>query len=151
VRTTDGNIPEFGRREPGIEYCIRPCAYGVIEGNEGRVAVVRTPGGLFLPGGGMEKGESLEEAFTREVLEECGLRIAKGALIGTADELCIVRGKHVRKRSTFYLAVLGGVPPIPAKELDHELIWMSTQAALAALTHESQKWALRAAASPVDA
>ena len=145
MRITNGNIPEFGPREAGIEYHLRPGAYGLIEGDQGRIALVRTPGGLFLPGGGLDDRESLEEALSREVLEECGLTITTRALIGTADELCIVRGKYVRKRCTFYSAALSGGPPIPPKELDHELIWISPQVALAELTHKSQKWALRAA------
>ena len=144
MHTKDANIPEFGTRKPDIEYRIRPGAYGVIEGDRRRIALVRTPGGLFLPGGGADEGESLEEALIREVLEECGLSITNGALIGTADELCVVRGRHVRKRCTFYHAALSGAAAIPPKELDHELIWMSPETALRRLTHESQKWALGA-------
>ena len=87
-------IPEFGRPEPGQDYALRPGAYAVISGPRG-FAFVRTPGGLFLPGGGVDEGESLEQALVREVLEGCGLRVTVGALIGTADELRDVRGKHV--------------------------------------------------------
>jgi 8-oxo-dGTP pyrophosphatase MutT (NUDIX family) len=38
--------------------------------------------GLFLPGGGVDRGESLEEAARREVLEECGARLGALSLQG---------------------------------------------------------------------
>lgn len=135
-------IPEFGTREPGQEYALRPGVYAVISGRQG-LALVRTPGGLFLPGGGVEQGESLEQALTREVLEECGLHVNVSALIGTADELCRIHGKPVRKRCTFFWTPLASDKAIPPTESDHELVWMKGSEALEQLTHESQKWALR--------
>ena len=77
------------------------------------------------------------------MLEECGLRVTVGALIGTADELCVIRGKPVRKRCTFFWTPPSDEPAVQPKEADHELLWMSGREALAQLTHESQKWALR--------
>lgn len=54
---------------------------------EGRVLIVRRArppaNGLYtLPGGGVELGETLEEAVVREVREETGLTIAPIALAG---------------------------------------------------------------------
>jgi ADP-ribose pyrophosphatase YjhB (NUDIX family) len=135
-------IPEFGKSKPRQDYQLRPGAYAVISGRQG-LALVRTPGGLFLPGGGVEKRESLEEALGREVFEECGLEVTVGAFIGTADELCKVRGKHVRKRCSFFWTPLAGDKAVTPMEADHELVWMGGSEALAQLTHESQRWALR--------
>ena len=45
------------------------------------MAVVRTPDGLFLPGGGCEPRESEQGTVIREVMEECGLGVRVGAIV----------------------------------------------------------------------
>ncbi|MCK4891671.1 MAG: NUDIX hydrolase [Candidatus Pacebacteria bacterium] len=54
----------------------RPAAYAVII-NFGKVLLLdtRSTGKLFLPGGGVELGESIEKALRREVKEEIGIKI----------------------------------------------------------------------------
>ncbi len=65
-----------------------------------------------LPGGRMEVGESLEEALVREVLEETGLEVSVGALIGlystpAKDALAI----------SFRAEVIGSTPWRPTAEI----------------------------------
>ena len=69
------SIPEFGLAPPGYPCELRPGAYGVLRDGSGRIAVVLTPAGVFLPGGGQEPGEPPEQALRREFAEECGLFI----------------------------------------------------------------------------
>jgi 8-oxo-dGTP diphosphatase len=67
---------------------IIPCVGAVIKDGDGRMLLIRRghePGkGLWsIPGGKIESGESDSEALVREVLEETGLTVRPGRLIGT--------------------------------------------------------------------
>ncbi|HEV2664010.1 MAG TPA: NUDIX domain-containing protein [Blastocatellia bacterium] len=135
-------IPEFGTAASGAEYLLRPGGYAVIFNGAGAVAVVSTPRGLFLPGGGQEFAESPEEAAIREAREECGLHISLGGHIGVADELVFAEGEgaHYRKRCVFFFAEI--VEELGVGEPDHELAWLASDAAVRELRHESQRWAV---------
>jgi 8-oxo-dGTP diphosphatase len=135
-------IPEFGRAVPGVEYVPRPGGYAVIVNAQGEVALVATPRGLALPGGGLQEGESPEVAAVRETHEESGLRIRIGDRLGVADELLYAAEEktYYRKRCGFFLAAITARPG--AGEVDHELVWLSRHRAAAELRHESQRWAI---------
>jgi 8-oxo-dGTP pyrophosphatase MutT (NUDIX family) len=137
-----GPIPEFGRATVGVEYILRPGGYVVIFDRGRNVAVVATPQGLALPGGGQDAGESAEDAAIRETREECGLRIALGGRIGVADELVFAADEntHYRKRCVFFLADI--VATTGTGEPDHQLTWLSPANAVLELRPKSQRWAV---------
>ena len=90
------------------------CAGAVIVNSAGELLLVRRgqePGmGLYsVPGGRVEPGETLEMACAREVLEECGLKVAVGRPLGQVersgpggvtfditDFACTVTGGHLQ-------------------------------------------------------
>jgi len=67
-------------------------AYGILI-RDGEVALVRSsnpnhqPPLWWLPGGGIDFGESPEETLTREFLEETGLRVKNPMLFGVTSDL----------------------------------------------------------------
>lgn len=58
----------------------RPASYGVIVKDK-KILLVPARHGYTLPGGGVEEGESNEEALVREVREETGLSVSVGELL----------------------------------------------------------------------
>src|SRR5215475_15141936 len=74
----------FGTQVDGHTYHARRAVYAVIRDSDGRVAAVRSRGNLFLPGGGIEAGESPEHALMREVEEECAQQLHIAGKIGEA-------------------------------------------------------------------
>jgi 8-oxo-dGTP diphosphatase len=61
---------------------------GLIRNASGRVLMVESPKrGWEIPGGQVEEGESLIDAFVREVLEETGITIRVGALVSVCSNV----------------------------------------------------------------
>ena len=139
-------IPEFGQSTAGIRYTLRPGGYGIVRDAAARIAVVATPLGLFLPGGGQEQGESPEAALVREAREESGLDVRVLHPVGIADELVFSASErtYFRKRCTFFTAAAES-EAIHRCEPDHQLRWLPVADAITQLTHESQRWAVRTA------
>src|ERR1044071_9075190 len=115
------DIPEFREKVAGTDYILRPGGYIVARNSRGEIAVVSTPRGFFLPGGGQDGTETPAQAAVREAAEECGLLVKLTGSLGTADELVFdaSEGKYYRKRSVFFSAELVG--RVEGGEDDHRL------------------------------
>ncbi len=133
--------PVFGERIQGIPFIKRPSAYALVRNSQGELATARTKRGWFLPGGGIDAGETAETAVARETVEECGLIIQPTRLIGRAMEIVHVpkRRACVGKDSFFFEADLLG--QTAGTEKDHELEWLDIRRAIEQLTDRSHRWA----------
>ena len=71
---------------------------GILRQGETVLFVEHTKGNhsyWLLPGGGVEYGETLENALHREMLEECNLDVEVGPLVLVCDSIAPNRAKHV--------------------------------------------------------
>jgi 8-oxo-dGTP diphosphatase len=139
--------PQFGSPEPGRDYPDRPAAFAIVE-QAGKIALVRVTfeaggGRTDLPGGGIDPGESPEQAAAREAGEEAGLAIEVGEAVTRADHY-FVNEEDVAKntRGQFFAARLLGEDPALKIEHDHALVWTDPYEALLRLDRESHVWAV---------
>jgi|GEM_PF-230569 len=135
----------FGGQAPGVDYQTRWGAYAVITDDGDRLAVVRIPRGLFLPGGGMEGKEDYRTCLDREIREETGYRmelipggfIDRGAYYGDSKRI----GGPLHTTACFYRARITEKAD-EGTESDHELIWLSPEEAALTLYLPHQRWAV---------
>ena len=74
----------------GVSGSVIPCVGAVVTDGQGRLLMIKRghePGaGLWsIPGGRIEPGETDAEALVREMLEETGLAVEVGSLIGSVQ------------------------------------------------------------------
>lgn len=129
----------FGTQVDGQTYHARRAVYTVISDREGRVAAVRYCGNLFLPGGGIEAGESPEQALGRAVEEECAQRLHIAGKIGEALQYFYASSddKYFAMHAIFYTGAFLGQTPGQAA---CSVIWVFPDAK-AGFFHTSHVWA----------
>lgn len=76
------------RAVPAEKLTIRPSAYAVIIESD-KVLLCPQWDGWDFPGGGIEKGETIEQALLREVREETGLSVQQGELLLATEDFYI--------------------------------------------------------------
>ncbi len=136
----------FGEIEPGRFYTPRRGAYALILAAPARLLVIEQRGELILPGGGLDPGESEEQALVRELREETGHAVEVGARLGAAREFAFEPDydSHFEKLCAFFLARLGERVAAPIEE-DHAMVWLPPAEAAHRLSKGSQRWAVERA------
>lgn len=113
---------------------------GVVENADGNILLVRHTytKGLFLPGGGVERGETTDLSLRRELEEEGGVKVTGGLeLVGVFSNHRVFRNDHVllyRVRSDAWAAC--GDPV--GREIS-EIIWCDPAAPPADATPGTQR------------
>jgi 8-oxo-dGTP diphosphatase len=142
-------IPVFGTRIEGCAYVRRPSAYALVRNTASEWALVRTPSGCFLPGGGMEPAETPQQTVKRESREECGFVLNPGCVMARAIQFVYSseEKQYFEKVCEFVEAEL--IALVAPAEDDHELLWLDLEQALKSLSHESHRWAVARASGRV--
>jgi 8-oxo-dGTP diphosphatase len=109
--------------------------------------VIEAGKGYFLPGGGVDSGESEVSALKRELLEEIGYQVSLLAEIGETVEYIKADGNepYYQIRSRFYKVQLGRKEG-ESIEKNHHLIWLWPEEAIKRLTRRRQAWVVESMA-----
>lgn len=110
---------------------------------DGKVLLVFTSRGVFLPGGGLEDGEGFVAALERELVEEAG------ALCSSLHAVCrtimhyesLTTPEPYTSENWFFTAdeLTFAIEPT---ESDHSIIWVDVAEAASMLQLEHQRWAV---------
>jgi 8-oxo-dGTP diphosphatase len=135
------SVPQFGpfRGRPKT----RPGGYAVIL-RQGKLLVSQTGDKYHLPGGGIEKGETPEEATSRETMEETGYQITGLAPLGRANQYMerSWSGKPLNKLGHFFLGQVEHRPRTTRVEAGHVPMWVKVRTFLNGKASDYQKWAV---------
>lgn len=133
------DVRTFGK--PTGQCIERPAAYALLHTPRGVPLVEPVPRILFLPGGGIEAGESPETTVIRELLEETRI-VAKtvNVFCEAVQYFTSKRGDRTYKSHMYFIAcsyegTAGGAG-------DHDVRFVSRLPPESSFTHQSHHWAL---------
>lgn len=137
-----GDLPIFGAILENTAYVVRPGSYALILDPDESLAIVQTPDGLHLPGGGAEPGESLAEALDREVAEETGLVVHRRQLLGSAIQYASAEDGTGFRKECHYFRAWVSARTVARCERDHRLRWIGPKDAARSLLAPAHRWAV---------
>jgi 8-oxo-dGTP diphosphatase len=134
----------FGENIDNLVYIKRKGVYAVIYNPEKSsfLTVKNEQGHYFLPGGGIEVGESHSDCLEREVVEETGFKAIIGDYIGKAMRyFTSTKNEPMLNDGYFYLMSLSERIQEPM-EPDYSIEWVNLLDIKELLFHEHHLWAV---------
>lgn len=136
-------IPEFGTILADVTYVERPGAYGLLFNDLGQLAIIHTSFGQFLPGGGLDPGETELEGLRRELKEEIGFTLTRANFLMKVAQYhwSEFYQKHFKKIGAFY-HIEAMAPTTPEFQDGHTLLWKDPAEGAQILNQEFQRYAV---------
>lgn len=142
----DETFPVFDKKEDSKAYTRRIGVYGLLI-HEDKIGIIEMMDDheFFLPGGGLENGESMNECLEREFFEEIGSDCILLEYIGLSGRYFHSERRHeyFYGLGYFYVVKLDGERRKPI-EKNHRLVWLTLAEAKQKLHHNYQTWAIEA-------
>lgn len=106
------------------ELCWRPAAYGIVVDGE-NILLTCANDAFQLPGGGIELGESPEQAVLREIREETGLIVVNPRLVHSLSAFfsfdnASSQKQHVQSLLLYFVCDLSGSPSLENHRQDYD-------------------------------
>lgn len=134
-------VRQFGVQKEGVIYIPRPGAYVILLSDDKKIATDEYNGKYFLPGGGLDPGESIDDGLARELREELGAQILSLKVIGKANEYVDASDGYFNKMFTFCVAELAD-KNLASLEEGHNFLWLTLDEFRQKARHPAQVWAL---------
>ncbi len=102
-------IIKIGNKNPDFQYDFRETCFGICY-IDGKLCLTKKDGEIYLPGGGIEKGENHIECLKREFLEEIGCEIVKAKRLCDIDCYWFTRNeKHMESLTHIYIVEISDI------------------------------------------
>jgi 8-oxo-dGTP diphosphatase len=126
-----------------IVYTKRIGSYGLLLNENRKLAIIKTSTGYFLPGGGLEQDESLEECLKREFREETSIDVHVSDKLSSISYFFYSTTLNIHMESVGHFYKCSYEKKLDEKcEDDHELVWLELEMASKLLFLENQKKAV---------
>jgi len=132
----------FGEMLENVNYIERIGIYGIFINDERKIATIKTPTGYFLPGGGIDEGESHKQCLQREFIEETGYEVTIVRYIGRASLYHRSKINQLLHGIGYFYNVNLKCKTCCKVEEDHELVWLEPDHCTKSLFLEHQRWAV---------
>lgn len=106
-------------------------------------------GTWYLPKGGLDKGETIEQAAVREVLEETGLDVNLIRPVKAIQYWFNARGTRIHKTVHYFLMEATGGDFSRRDAENDRAAWFDLEAALVAMSYENEAEVVREATGPL--
>ena len=137
-------LRQFGLKRDGLSYLPRAGAYGILA-RDGKIVCARVGFDNFtydFPGGGVDPGETPEQAVEREFVEEVGLR---ARVVRKVTELLhyFIHDDGTPYNNLCHFFEVEQVEDVPGLkvEADHERVWLTPEQVIVNLKNEGYAWA----------